>query len=224
MHSALRQVFVDPMLRQNPVTVQVLGICAALAITNSLTSSLIMSVAMATVLVVSNVSVSLIRRQLPSSVRLIVQITVIASAVTVVDQVLAAFAPEASRRLTVYVSLIVTNCIVLGRAESFAMKHGVGASLVDAVGNALGYSAILIAVAVIREGLGNGTLMGFPVLPTIEQGGWYEPIGLFMLAPSAFFIIGLIVWAIRSRASGQLEGQDIGPRDVRRENQPGGEP
>jgi Na+-transporting NADH:ubiquinone oxidoreductase subunit D len=212
--NALSHALSNPVLRQNPVTTQVLGICAALAITNSLTSALIMSVAMSAVLVFSNVSISLIRRQIPASVRLIVQITIIAAAVTVVDQVLAAYMPEASKRLTVYVSLIVTNCIVLGRAESFAMNHGVGERALDAIGNSLGYSVILIIVATIRELFGNGSLMGYELLHNKGENAWFEPVELLMLSPSAFFIIGLIVWVIRCWKPEQRERGEFPPRDV----------
>ncbi len=175
------------MLRENPVTLHVLGICSALAITNSLTSSLIMSVSLTAVLVMTNVAISLIRKHLPSSVRLIVQITIIASAVTVIDQVLTAYLPDAAKTLSVYVALIVTNCIVLGRAEACAMKQGVGTSILDALGNGLGYSIILIVVAVIRELLGNGSLMGRRILELVHEGGWYEPNAMLLLPPSAFF-------------------------------------
>jgi Na+-transporting NADH:ubiquinone oxidoreductase subunit D len=208
---AWKNTFINPLLSENPVTVHVLGICSALAITNSLTSSLIMSVSLTAVLVMTNVAISLIRKHLPSSVRLIVQITIIASAVAVIDQILTAYLPDAAKTLSVYIALIVTNCIVLGRAEACAMKQGVGTSILDALGNGLGYSIILIIVAVIRELLGNGSLMGHQILELVHEGGWYEPNAMLMLPPSAFFIIGFLVWGIRSWKPGQEEKADFKP-------------
>jgi len=202
---------VTPLIRENPVTFHVLGICAALAITNSLTSSLIMSVAMTTVLVISNAAISLIRRHLPGSVRIIVQITIIATAVTVIDQLLTAFMPATARTLSVYISLIVTNCIVLGRAEACAMKHGVGTSILDALGNGLGYSIILVMVATIRELFGNGSLMGYRILELAQDGGWFQPNEMLLLPPSAFFIIGFMVWVIRSLKPEQREEPEFNP-------------
>lgn len=206
-----KETFTKPIVRENPVTLHVLGICSALAITNSLTSSLIMSVCLTSVLVMTNVAISLIRKHLPSSVRLIVQITIIASAVTVIDQVLTAYLPDAARTLSVYVALIVTNCIVLGRAEACAMKQGVGASILDALGNGLGYSIVLIIVAVIRELFGNGSLMGYRILELAHEGGWYEPNAMLLLAPSAFFILGFLVWGIRTWKPEQVEKADFKP-------------
>jgi len=208
---ASKDTFLKPLLKENPVTLHVLGICSALAITNSLTSSLIMSVSLTLVLVMTNVAISIIRKHLPSSVRLIVQITIIASAVAVIDQVLTAYLPDAAKTLSVYVALIVTNCIVLGRAEACAMKHGVGTSILDALGNGLGYSIILIIVAVIRELLGNGSLMGHRILQLVHEGGWYEPTAMLLLPPSAFFIIGFLVWAIRSWKPEQREQAEFRP-------------
>jgi Na+-transporting NADH:ubiquinone oxidoreductase subunit D len=208
---ASKDTFLKPLLKENPVTLHVLGICSALAITNSLTSSLIMSVSLTLVLVMTNVAISIIRKHLPSSVRLIVQITIIASAVAVIDQVLTAYLPDAAKTLSVYVALIVTNCIVLGRAEACAMKHGVGTSILDALGNGLGYSIILIIVAVIRELLGNGSLMGHRILQLVHEGGWYEPNAMLLLPPSAFFIIGFLVWAIRSWKPEQREQAEFRP-------------
>ena len=208
---ALQNSLTAPLIRENPVTFQVLGICAALAITNSLTSSLIMSVAMTTVLVISNAAISLIRKHLPASVRIIVQITIIASAVTVIDQLLTAFMPATAKTLSVYISLIVTNCIVLGRAEACAMKHGVGTSILDALGNGLGYSIILIIVATIRELFGNGSLMGYRILELTRDGGWFQPNEMLLLPPSAFFIIGFMVWVIRSWKPEQREKQEFEP-------------
>jgi len=206
-----REMLTTPLVKENPVTLHVLGICSALAITNSLTNSLIMSVALTTVLVISNVAISLVRHHLPSSVRLIVQITIIASAVTVIEQYLKAYMPDAARALSVYVSLIVTNCIVLGRAEACAMKSGPLDSILDALGNGFGYSIILIIVATIRELMGNGTLMGYTILPLESQGGWFQESALFLLAPSAFFIIGFLIWAIRTWHPKQKEKPDFSP-------------
>jgi len=206
-----RDTFIKPLLAENPITLNVLGICSALAITNSLTSSLIMSVSLTAVLVMTNVVISLIRKHLPSSVRLIVQITIIASAVAVIDQILTAYLPDAAKTLSVYVALIVTNCIVLGRAEACAMKNGVGTSILDALGNGLGYSIILVVVAVIRELLGNGSLMGHRILQLVHEGGWYEPNAMLLLPPSAFFIIGFLVWGIRTWKPEQAEKADFKP-------------
>lgn len=206
-----KRVLTDPLVDKNPVTLHVLGICSALAITNALTSSLIMSVALTVVLVFSNVAISLVRHHLPSSVRLIVQITIIASAVTVIDQFLKAYMPDAARTLSVYVALIVTNCIVLGRAEACAMSSDVRTSILDALGNGFGYSLVLIIVATIRELFGNGTLLGFQVFKLAHEGGWYQENALFLLAPSAFFIIGFLVWAIRAWKPEQNEQPDFKP-------------
>ncbi|MBT8047944.1 MAG: NADH:ubiquinone reductase (Na(+)-transporting) subunit D [Xanthomonadales bacterium] len=206
-----KDTFIKPLVSENPVTLHVLGICSALAITNSLTSSLIMSVSLTSVLVITNIAISLIRKHLPSSVRLIVQITIIASAVAVIDQVLTAYLPDAAKTLSVYVALIVTNCIVLGRAEACAMKCGVGTSILDALGNGLGYSIILIVVSVIRELFGNGSLMGYKILELVQDGGLYQPNAMLMLPPSAFFIIGFLVWVIRSWKPEQNENADFKP-------------
>jgi len=208
---SLKQTLQTPLLKENPVTLHVLGICAALAITNSLTSSLIMSAAMTIVLVISNATISLIRKHLPGSVRIIVQITIIASAVTVIDQLLTAYLPETARTLSVYISLIVTNCIVLGRAEACAMKSNVGTSILDALGNGLGYGIVLVIVATIRELFGKGSLMGYRILELVQDGGWFEPNQMLMLQPSAFFIIGFMVWAIRSWKPEQQEKADFNP-------------
>ncbi len=197
-----------PLIDNNPITLQILGICSALAVTTSLATALTMILAMMAVLAGASVSVSLIRRHLPSSIRLVVQITIIASLVIVVDQFLRAFAFEMSQRLSIFVGLIVTNCLVLGRAESFALRNPVWPSLLDALGNGLGYSLVLLLVAAIREPLGSGTVFGLPVLPLAAQGGWFQPLGFMLLAPSAFFIIGLLIWVIRSLRPDQVEAPD----------------
>ena len=202
--SLLRHV-TAPVIDQNPVTLQILGICSALAVTTSLTTALTMSVALTAVLCASAAVISLIRRHIPSTIRLIVQITIIASLVIVIDELLQAYAFEISKRLSIFVGLIVTNCLVLGRAESFAMRNPVLPSVLDGLGNGLGYSLILLVVGAIREFLGAGTLFGRAVVTTQAEGGWFQPLGLMQLAPSAFFIIGLLVWAIRSFRRDQIE-------------------
>jgi Na+-transporting NADH:ubiquinone oxidoreductase subunit D len=214
-----RNSLLTPLIRENPVTLHVLGICAALAITNSLTSSLIMSAAMTTVLIISNLVISLIRHHLPASVRIIVQITIIAAAVTVIDQLLTAFLPDAARTLSVYISLIVTNCIVLGRAEACAMKSTVGTSVLDAIGNGLGYSIILIIVATIRELFGKGSLMGYRLLELARDGGWFEPNEMLLLPPSAFFIIGFMIWVIRSWKPEQKETSEYRPIPLQKDEE-----
>lgn len=198
-----------PIIDNNPITLQILGICSALAVTTSLATSLTMSAALTAVLAASSVLISTIRRHLPSSIRLIVQITIIASLVIVADQILRAYAFEMSQRLSIFVGLIVTNCVVLGRAEGFAMHNPPWPSFLDGLGNGLGYSLILILVGTIRELFGTGQLLGYPVLLTAEAGGWFQPLGLMLLAPSAFFIIGLLVWIIRSLRRSQIEQPDF---------------
>jgi len=200
-----RRIFLDPLINTNPITVQILGLCSALAVTSSLLPALIMSAAVISVLAFSNVAVSLMRTVIPRNIRLILQMTLIASAVIIVDEVLKAFAPGASRVLSVFVGLIITNCIVLSRVEAFAMQNDIRSSFLDGIGNGLGYSLILIPVASVREIFGSGTLLGYPVLPVVNEGGWYTPNELFLLAPSAFFIIGLLIWWIRTRYSEQVE-------------------
>ncbi|WP_299345527.1 NADH:ubiquinone reductase (Na(+)-transporting) subunit D [uncultured Maritalea sp.] len=199
------KTFLTQLLDNNPITLQILGICSALAVTTSLGTALTMSAALTVVLIMSNGTISLIRNHLPSSIRLIVQITIIASLVIVADQILLAFAFEMSQRLSIFVGLIVTNCLVLGRAEGFAMRNPIWPSLLDGLANGLGYSAVLIVVGTIRELLGTGMLLGRTILPTAETGGWFEPLGLMLLAPSAFFIIGLLIWAIRTLRPAQIE-------------------
>jgi Na+-transporting NADH:ubiquinone oxidoreductase subunit D len=199
----------SPLIDNNPITLQMLGICSALAVTTALDTALTMSLALMAVLATASTVISLIRRHIPASIRLVVQITIIASLVIVADQVLRAFAYEISQRLSVFVGLIVTNCIVLGRAESFAMRNPVWPSLLDGLGNGLGYGLILMLVATIRELLGSGSLFGVPVLPLAVDGGWFVPLGFMLLAPSAFFIIGLLIWAIRTRRPAQAEADEF---------------
>jgi Na+-transporting NADH:ubiquinone oxidoreductase subunit D len=214
MNSPERQAFLTPLVGNNPITLQILGICSALAVTKTLATALIMSAAVLAVLTLSNGIVSSIRHHMPRNVRLIIQITIICSLVIVVDQVLKAFAYGLSRQLSVFVGLIVTNCIILGRAESFAMKNNVRTSVIDGIGNGLGYSWILITVGSIRELLGAGTLLGVEVLRTVAAGGWFEPAALMLLPPSAFFIIGFLIWAIRAWKPAQVESSEFQVRPV----------
>ena len=211
MMARSRDALLNPLLDENPVTLQVLGICSALAITNSLYSALVMSLALTSVLAYSNVAISLIRHHLPNSVRIIVQMTVIASGVIVVDELLKAFAPDTARTLSVFIGLIVTNCIVLGRAEAFAAHNKVGISFLDGIGNGMGYSLVLVIVATIRELFGTGSLLGVKIFPLTVDGGWYEPNALLLLPPSAFFIIGFLIWGIRSWKTGQVEQPEFRP-------------
>ncbi len=204
-----RQLITDPVFENNPVILQTLGICSALAVTSSLKVSLIMCLALTSVCAFSNLSISMIRHHIPGSIRIIVQMVIIASLVIVVDQILKAFAYEISKTLSVFVGLIITNCIVMGRAEAYAMQNPPLMSFLDGIGNGLGYSAILIGVAVIRELFGAGTLMGVTILPSVANGGWYYPNGLLLLPPSAFFIIGGFIWVLRTVKRRQREKVDF---------------
>lgn len=188
-----------PLIDENPITLQILGICSALAVTTSLDTALVMTFAVTAVLALSSVAVSLLRHQLPHSIRIIVQITIIASLVIIVDLVLKAFFFELSQRLSVFVGLIVTNCIVLGRAEGFAMRNGPAASLLDGIGNGLGYGIVLMIVGAIREFFGRGSLFGQQILIPTSQGGEFEPLQIMLLPPSAFFIIAGIIWFLRRK-------------------------
>ncbi len=199
------QVLFGPILDNNPIALQILGICSALAVTTSMKVSLVMSLAVIAVVACSNVAVSAIRHYIPSSIRIIVQMVVIASFVIVVDQVLKAFLYDVSKQLSVFVGLIITNCIVMGRAEGFAMKNGVWMSFLDGIGNGLGYSLVLMVVAFFRELFGNGTIFGVSLLSLDRDGGWYNPNGMMLLPPSAFFIIGFMIWAIRVAKPEQIE-------------------
>ena len=194
-----------PIIDGNPITLQILGICSALAVTTSLATSLTMSVALIFTVTASCFLISLMRNHIPSSIRLIVQLTIIASLVIVVDQLLRAYTYGMSQRLSIFVGLIITNCVVLGRAEGFAMRNPPLPSVLDALGNGLGYSLILIVVGTIRELFGTGMLLDLPVLPTVDAGGWFQPLGLMLLAPSAFFIIGFLIWALRAWKPEQVE-------------------
>ncbi|MEM1224849.1 MAG: NADH:ubiquinone reductase (Na(+)-transporting) subunit D [Planctomycetota bacterium] len=203
--SKVGEVLFAPIFENNPIALQILGICSALAVTTSINVSLVMSVAVIAVVAFSSAAVSAIRHYIPSSIRIIVQMTVIASAVIVVDQVLKAFAYETSKQLSVFVGLIITNCIVMGRAEGFAMKNGVWMSFLDGIGNGLGYGMVLLFVAFFRELFGSGSLFGFELMPLDRNGGWYNPNNLMLLPPSAFFIIGILIWLIRLNKPEQIE-------------------
>jgi Na+-transporting NADH:ubiquinone oxidoreductase subunit D len=214
--SDARKILIDPLVDNNPVTLQVLGICSALAVTTSLLPALLMCVALTSVITLSNGAISSIRNRIPNNIRIIVHMTIIATLVIITDQLLRAYAFETSKQLSVFVGLIITNCIVLGRAEAFAMKNGVGLSMLDGLGNGLGYSAVLLIVATLRELLGGGTLLGYRILPLVSDGGWYEANGMMLLPPSAFFIIGLLIWAVRSWKKAQVEDPDYQIHEVHR--------
>lgn len=200
-----KKILLDPLFDSNPIALQVLGICSALAITTKLETVIVMAIAVTFVLGLSNASVSVIRNHIPDSIRIIVQMTIIASLVILVDQILQAYVYHISKQLTIFVGLIITNCIVMGRAEAFAMKEPVALSFLDGIGNGIGYSMILIVVGVFRELLGSGRLMGYVILPLSTEGGWYVSNGLMLLPPSAFFIIGFFIWILRSWKKDQIE-------------------
>jgi len=214
MASEAKKALLEPLVVNNPIALQILGVCSALAVTSQLSVALIMCLALTSVTAFSNLSISLIRNHIPSSIRIIVQMTIIASLVIVVDQILKAYSFETSKKLAVFVGLIITNCIVMGRAEAFAMKNPPWQSFLDGIGNGLGYSVILIIVAVFRELFGSGSLLGYQILPTVNEGGWYQPNGLMLLAPSAFIIIGLTIWVIRTLNPEQVESPDFETQDA----------
>ena len=205
MEEKKKSALLDPLIDNNPITLQILGICSALAVTTTLSASLIMCVALTAVLALSNASISMIRRHVPTNIRIIVQMTIIASLVIVVDQILKAYVYDISKVLSVFVGLIITNCIVLGRAETFAMHNPPGISFLDGVGNGLGYSLVLMVVGTTRELLGSGSLFGYVIFTPTTEGGWYQANGLLLLPPSAFFIIGLMIWVIRATKNEQVE-------------------
>ncbi len=205
----IKQVLLDPIFNNNPIGLQILGICSALAVTSNLKTALVMSIALTLVTAFSNMFISMIRKQIPSSIRMIVQMVIIASLVIVVDQVLKAFAYSLSKQLSVFVGLIITNCIVMGRAEAFAMSNPPVISFFDGIGNGLGYSAMLIVLGIVRELFGAGKLMGYTILPVVNDGGWYLPNGMLLLPPSAFFLIGLIIWGLRMWKKEQVEKPDF---------------
>ncbi|WP_350334356.1 NADH:ubiquinone reductase (Na(+)-transporting) subunit D [Coralliovum pocilloporae] len=208
MSQTKRELLVDPLVDNNPITLQVLGICSALAVTSSLKVAFVMAIAVTFVTAFSSMFISILRNQIPSSIRIIVQMVIIASLVILVDQILKAYAFEISKTLSVFVGLIITNCIVMGRAEAFAMQNPPMASFMDGVGNGLGYGLILLLVGVIRELFGAGSLFGVTILETVNNGGWYVPNGLLLLPPSAFFVIGLLIWAFRSWKPNQVEERE----------------
>ena len=200
-----RKLAIVPLVQNNPIALQVLGVCSALAVTTKMDTAFVMSLAVIFVTAFSNLFVSVIRKIIPNSVRIIIQMTIIASLVILVDQVLKAYLYDISKQLSVFVPLIITNCIVMGRAEGFAMKSKPLESFVDGVGNGVGYGFILITVSFFRELLGSGSVFGYEILPLAKNGGWYEPNGLMLTAPSAFFIIGLMIWVIRIYNPEQIE-------------------
>jgi Na+-transporting NADH:ubiquinone oxidoreductase subunit D len=204
----MKKVLFGPILDNNPIALQVLGVCSALAITTKLETALVMSLALTTVTAFSNLFISLIRNQIPSSVRIIIQMTIIASLVIVVDQILKAYSYEISKQLSVFVGLIITNCIVMGRAEAYAMKSPPLMSFLDGIGNGLGYSLVLIIIGTVKELMGFGTLLGFEILPLIQNGGWYQGNGLLILPFSSFFLIGGLIWVIRTIRPAQVEPKE----------------
>lgn len=203
--NSIKKTLFDPLFNNNPIALQILGICSALAVTTKMDKALVMCVAVILVTGFSNFFVSLIRNYIPSSIRIIVQMTVIASLVILTDQILKAFVYDVAKEMSVFIGLIITNCIVMGRAEGFAMKNPPFISFLDGIGNGLGYSVILIFVAFFREIFGTGKLLGMTVLKPISEGGWYQPNGLALLAPSAFFLIGLFIWGLRMWKTDQVE-------------------
>ncbi|MEP3479236.1 MAG: NADH:ubiquinone reductase (Na(+)-transporting) subunit D [Fuerstiella sp.] len=200
-----KDVLTDPLIDNNPIALQILGLCSALAVTVKLETAVVMSIAVTLVTGCSSAAISMIRKEIPSSIRIIVQMTIIASLVIMVDEILKALAPELSRSLSVFVGLIITNCIVMGRAEAFAMKNTPKMSFLDGIGNGLGYGLILILVAFIREVFGSGNFFGYPVFATVSDGGWYPKNLLLLISPSAFFIIGIIIWVIRTIRPNQVD-------------------
>jgi len=208
MTQTRKELLIDPMVDNNPITLQVLGICSALAVTSSMQVAFVMALAVTVVTSFSSMFISIMRNHIPGSIRIIVQMIVIASLVIMVDQFLKAYAFEISKTLAVFVGLIITNCIVMGRAEAFAMKNPPIASFIDGMGNGLGYGLILMLVGFIRELFGAGSVFGITVFETVNNGGWYVPNGLLLLPPSAFFVIGLIIWAFRSWKPNQVEERE----------------
>ena len=199
-----KEVLLDPLFDNNPIALQVLGICSALAVTTKLETALVMSIAVIVVVALSNTTVSILRNYIPPSIRIIVQLTIIASLVIVTDQILKAFVFEVSKQLAVFVGLIITNCIVMGRAEAFAMQNPPVASFVDGVGNGLGYGLVLLVVGFFRELFGSGKLFGVTILPLVQDGGWYQPNGLMVLSPAAFFLIAVFIWVLRTFKPAQI--------------------
>ena len=199
------KVVFDPLINNNPIALQVLGICSALAVTTKMETTVVMCLAVIAVLAVSNVAVSVIRNHIPPNIRIIVQLTIIASLVIITDQILKAYLYDISKQLSVFVGLIITNCIIMGRAEAYAMQNNPFMSLLDGLGNGLGYSLILLATGFLRELFGSGKLFGVEILPLVTEGGWYNPNGLMVLSPGAFFLIGIFIWMIRIYKPEQME-------------------
>lgn len=204
---SIKKTILDPLFNNNPIALQILGICSALAVTTKIETALVMSVAVIFVTAFSSLFVSIIRNHIPSSIRIIAQMTIIASMVILTDQMLKAFVFEVSKAMSVYVGLIITNCIVMGRAEGYAMKNGPVMSFLDGIGNGIGYAFVLIVVALFRELFGSGKLLGLTVFKTVGDGGWYQPNGMALLSPSAFFIIGFLIWVIRIFKTDQIEAE-----------------
>ncbi|KKA46303.1 MULTISPECIES: NADH:ubiquinone reductase (Na(+)-transporting) subunit D [Salinivibrio] len=204
----LKKNLLSPVLDNNPIALQVLGVCSALAVTTQMQTAFVMTLAVMFVTAMSNLFVSLIRNHIPNSVRIIVQMAIIASLVIVVDQTLKAFVYDISKQLSVFVGLIITNCIVMGRAEAYAMKSSPLPSFIDGLGNALGYGFVLMTVAFFRELLGSGSVFGVSILPVVSEGGWYQPNGMMLLAPSAFFLIGFLIWIVRTFKPEQVEAKE----------------
>ena len=204
-----KEALTDPLMKNNPISLQVLGICSALAVTVQLNTAVVMTLAVVSVLSISNTVISILRKMIPGKVRIIVQLSVIASLVILTDQILQAYMYDISKQLSVFVGLIITNCIVMGRAEAFAMKNPPIPSFLDGIGNGLGYSVILMIVAFIRELFGAGTLWGYEIFPAATNGGWYVANGMMLMPPSAFFLIGLLIWALRSWKKTQVEKADF---------------
>ena len=205
MMSNIKAAVLDPLFKNNPIALQILGICSALAVTTKMDKSLVMCAAVVAVCGLSNLSVSLIRNFIPSSIRIIVQMTIIASLVIMTDQILKAYVYDVAKEMSVFIGLIITNCIVMGRAEGFAMKNGPVLSFFDGIGNGIGYSIVLIFVALFRELFGTGKVLGYTILHPAGEGGWYQPNGMALLAPSAFFLIGIFIWLLRTWKTDQVE-------------------
>ncbi len=207
MMKKYKEVLFDPIFNNNPIALQILGICSALAVTSKMETAVIMALAVTLVTAFSNFFVSIIRKHIPSSIRIIVEMTIIASLVIIADQIIRAYAFDVSKQLSVYVGLIITNCIVMGRAEAYALKHPPVESFLDGIGNGLGYSFVLLTVGFVRELFGSGKLFGYTIFPTVNNGGWYTTNGLFLMPPSAFFLIGVLIWIIRTFKPEQIESE-----------------
>ncbi len=205
MANKYKDVLLDPIFNNNPIGLQILGICSALAVTTRMETAVVMALAVTVVTAFSNLAVSAIRDHIPSSIRILVEMTIIASLVIIADQFIKAFAYDISKKLSIFVGLIITNCIIMGRAEAYALKNPPLISFLDGIGNGLGYSFVLVVVGFFRELLGTGKLFGISVLPLTTEGGWYSANGLMVLSPSAFFLIGLLIWAIRAWKPEQVE-------------------